>query len=73
MKVSVKPVPAASTRSDLARAQRRNGLLFRQFQDFRTAEPSNTDTLPRHAPTVSAIVVGVMLNAAGALTGSLRE
>ena len=58
---------------DLARTRCRNGLLFHQFQDFGTAEPSDTDMLPRHALTVSAIVVGVMLNAAGALTGSLRE
>ena len=58
---------------DLARARRRNDLLFRQFQDFGTAEPSDTDMLPRHALTVSAIVVGVMLHAAVALTGSLRE
>jgi hypothetical protein len=58
---------------DLARTRCRNGLLFRQFQDFGTAEPSDTDMLPRHALTVSAIVVGVMLHAAVALTGSLRE
>ena len=58
---------------DLARTWCRNGLLFRQFQDFGTAEPSDTDMLPRHALTVSAIVVGVMLHAAVALTGSLRE
>jgi hypothetical protein len=58
---------------DLARTRCRNGLLFRQFQDFGTNEPSDTDMLPRHALTVSAIVVGVMLKAAGALTGSLGE
>jgi hypothetical protein len=58
---------------DLAGTRCRNGLLFRQFQDFGTTEPRDTDMLPRHPLTVSAIVVGVMLNAAGALTGSSRE
>src|SRR5208337_3638206 len=58
---------------DLARPRRRNGLLFRQFQDFGTAEPSDADVLPRHALTVAVIVTGVMPHVAGALTGSLLE
>jgi len=57
---------------DLARTRRRNGLFFHQFQNFGTAEPSDTDMAPRHALPVSAIAAGVTLNAAAALTGSLR-
>ena len=42
-----------------------NGQLF-PHSDFGTAEPSDSNMLPRHALTVSAIVVGVMLHAAAA-------
>ena len=55
-------MPAASTLiRTSSEARRRNGLFFHQFQDFGTAEPSDADVSPGHALTVSAIVLGVML------------
>jgi hypothetical protein len=59
--------------TDLARTGVRNSLLSCQFQDLGTAEPSDTDVLPRHALTVVVIVTGVMRHVAAALNGSLRE
>ena len=59
--------------TDLARTGVRNGLLSCQFQDLGTAEPSDTDVLPRHALTVVVIVTGVMRHVAAALNGSLVE
>ena len=49
MKLSVKPVPADA---DFARARVGDGWLFSQLQDLETAEPGDTNVLPRHVLTI---------------------
>jgi len=68
--VAVKPVPAASTLIRTSPGPG-SGTVFRQFRDFGTAEPSNTDMLPRHALTVPVNSAGVMLHVAVALSGRI--